>query len=158
VVFTALAGLFIAIISREGTRYHQSAMAADLIRKLGGSVHWNREIHENIIRDQTLSRITDVFFTNPRLDAKKWQSLSQLPLRFGLQIDGPSFTDDTITYLVGIKRLEYVVLSNTKVSEDAILGFQRQRPDVFVMIGYPGEPSFRQYPPNMGRRIGMVEP
>lgn len=145
-VFTGLAGLLLAVVSREGVRYRQSTTAPASIGKLGGSVSSNPEIAENIIRDQTLSSITDVHFTNPRLNAEEWRTLSTLPHRFGVHIEAVTFTDDTIAHLVEIERLDYLVLKDTKVAEAAIIDFQRQRPDMTVMIGYPGDADFREYP------------
>jgi hypothetical protein len=143
---TVLAGLFLAFVSRQAIDYHRSTSSAETIAKLGGSVSWNPEIAENIIKFQTISRITDVHFTNPRFGAVEWQSLSAIPHRFGLQINGQTFTDDSLTHLVGIPRLYYVTLDNTQVTESGVFEFQRQRPDVTIMFGYPHDPNFNVYP------------
>jgi hypothetical protein len=143
---TGLAGLLLALASRQAMDYHRSTSSAESIAKLGGSVSWNPEIAENVIKFQTISRITDVRFTNPRLDAVEWQSLSAIPHRFGLQIDGQTFTDDALIHLVGIPRLEYVTLDNTRVTEAGVIEFQRQRPDVTIMFGYPHDSNFNVYP------------
>ena len=94
----------------------------------------------------TLTRISDVRFDNPVFDAADWRVLSQLPHRFGLQVSGASFTDSSMSFLVPASRLDYVVLHDTNVGEHAVHEFQRRRPDVTVMIGYPGDATFREYP------------
>jgi hypothetical protein len=145
-VGTALAGLLLALVARQAIDYHRSTSAADAIAELGGSVSWNPEFAENVIKHQTISRITDVHFTNPRLNADQWQSLAVIPHRFGLQIDGQTFTDDAMSQLVDIPRLAYVTLNNSRVTESGVIAFQRKRPDVTVMFGYPHDPNFNVYP------------
>jgi hypothetical protein len=143
---SAVAGLLLALVGRQAIDYRRSSAAAKGIAKLGGSVSWNPEIAENLFRDQTVARITDVHFTNPRLNADQWHSLSAIPHRFGLQIDGQTFTDDSMAQLVGIPLLSCVTLSNTRVTASGVIEFQRKRGDVSVMFGYPHDPDFKTYP------------
>jgi hypothetical protein len=145
-IFTAIAGVLLAIIMHQVSVYRRSTNAAAAIMQLGGSVSWNPELVENLVKDQTISRITDVHFTNPKLDAQQWQTLSRLPLHFGLQIDGQTFANESLLHLVGITHLDYVVLGKTSVDEDGVIEFQRQRPDVIVMFGYPEDSDFKEFP------------
>lgn len=144
-VFTGVSGLLLALVSREAAIYRQSTTAARSIVGLSGSVSWNDEMYENVLHDRTLFRITDVHFTNPLLAADEWQLLDELPHTFGLQVEGAVVTDATLKHLVGVEQLDYLVLYNTKVSEDAIAAFQQARPKVTVMIGYPGDADFREF-------------
>ena len=51
-----------------------------------------------------------------------------------------------MTDLVGITHLDYLVLDNTSVDEGGVIEFQKQRPDVYVMFGYPGDEQFKEFP------------
>ena len=145
-VVTAVTGCLLALVTQRVVEYRRATSSARVITRLGGSVSWNPELFENLIRDQTISRITDVHFSNPTLDAEQWKALSRIPHHFGLQIDGLTFTADSMRELAGIAHLDYVVLNNTMVDESAVVAFQKQRPDVAVMFGYPGEPHFKEFP------------
>ena len=82
--------------------------AASVVRKvakLGGTVHWNPEVHETILRDMALTRITDVRFASPRFPDDGLLELRNLPQRFGLQVSGPQFTDASLEYLKEIPNL-----------------------------------------------------
>lgn len=94
------------------------------------------------------TRISDVRFLNPKLDADGWWELSSIPYGFCLQVDGKTFTSETMKDLVSIEHLEYLVLHNTSVTERSVVEFQQRRPDVGVMLDLPGntEHSHKEFP------------
>ena len=146
-LMTAIVAVLLAVFSKQTINYRQSIACAAAIAKLGGTVSWNPEILENLVRDQTIARITDVHFRDPKLNAEDWKQLVKLPLRFGLQVVGPSFTAESLNALVGCRNLHYVVFWNESVSDQDVVTFQALRPDVEVMFGYPGDQAYRNFPP-----------
>lgn len=143
---TAIVAVLLALIATRTIDYRQSLACADVIAKNGGRVDWNPEVVETLFRDQTVARITDVRFTDPRINAKDWTQVLNLPLRFGLHVDGKTFTDESLDALVNVRRLTYLVLTKTTIDDGDIIRFQAKRPDVDVMFGYPGDADFRQFP------------
>jgi hypothetical protein len=142
---TAVIALLLAVFTHRVVEYRRSIASADAITELGGTVSWNPELLENLIKDQTVARITDVHFTNPQLNAEQWHALAGLPHHFGLQIDGPTFTQASLAALVDATHLDYLVLFNTSLTETDIAEFQLKRADVDVMFGYPGDVNFREF-------------
>jgi hypothetical protein len=65
-----MAGLFLAVAARETYRHATAVGVASEIKSLGGTVYWNPEVHETIIRDLALTRITDVCISNPNFPDK----------------------------------------------------------------------------------------
>lgn len=143
---TAIVAILLAIFAKRTIDYRQSLACADLIAKHGGRVDWNPEVVETMFRDQTVARITDVRFTDPRINPKDWTRVLNLPLRFGLHIDGKTFTDESLDGLVDVRRLSYLVLTKAAIDEDDVRRFQIERPDVDVMFGYPGGDNYRLFP------------
>jgi hypothetical protein len=143
---TAIVAVFLAIFAKRTIEYRQSLACADAIVQVGGTVHWNPEVVETLVRDQTIARITDVRLIDPRIDAKDWNRLLNLPMRFGLHIEGKTFTDESLEALANVRRLSYLVLTRTTVDEGDVIRFQSARPDVHVMFGYPGDDDFRRFP------------
>ncbi|MEZ6103144.1 MAG: hypothetical protein R3E01_29730 [Pirellulaceae bacterium] len=103
----------LAVFTHRVLEYRRSIASADAITELGETVSWNPELLENLIKDQTVARITDVHFSNPQLSAEQWYALARLLHLFGLQIDGPTFTQAALAALVDAMHLEYLVLFNT---------------------------------------------
>ena len=54
-VATAIVAILLAIFAKRTIDYRQSVACADAIAKVGGSVHWNPEVVETLIRDQTVA-------------------------------------------------------------------------------------------------------
>ena len=136
---TAVVGLLCAFATHQLVQYRHSRSVAWSVAKLGGSVSWRGP------------RISDVRFLDPRLDADGWQELSKIPYGFCLQVDGRTFTSQTMNELVRIKHLEYLVLHNTRVQEQDVIDFQQQRPDVRVTLDVPGKASHshKEFPANI---------
>lgn len=132
----AVAGLLLAVTARQIIEYRQSRMVAVAVADLGGSVRWQG------------SRIRDVRFQNPQLSVDQWHTLSNIPYRFTLDVDGKSFTAKTMHDIVEIENLEYLVLHNTSLMQNDVVKFQKQRPDVGVMIDIPGivSHSHKEFP------------
>ena len=146
--------LFLRPLQSEISRHRQARQVAFEIQNLGGRVSWNPkvEIIETIVRDKALSRITDVHFTNPSFPDENWLVLKLLPQRFGLQVEGPQFTDASLEYLKDVKLLNYLVLNKTSVTDRGVADLIQSLPHITVMYGYPGDPNFRQI---RGNRRGM---
>jgi hypothetical protein len=143
---TAIIAFLLAMFAKPTVDYRQSLACAKVIAEMGGTVYWNPELIETLIRDQAVARVTDVRFQNPRIDAEGWQQLAKLPMRFGLHIEGPSFTDESLDALIENRHLSYLVLCATSINEDDVIRFQAARPDIHVMFGYPGDKDFQDYP------------
>jgi hypothetical protein len=144
---TAIIALLLALFTKSVMDYRQSATIARSIEELGGSVSWNPELHENLLRYRTVAAITDVHFSNTEIGAKQCKALSLIPNRFGLQLDGKPVTEELLGQLSGVSGMWYLVIKNASVDEADIAKFQNIRPDVEVMIGYPGDPNYRAFPP-----------
>ena len=138
--------LLLRPLQSELSRHRQAQQAAFEIQNLGGRVSWNpkMEIIETIVRDKALSRITDVHFTNPSFPDENWLVLKELPQRFGLQVEGPQFTDASLEYLKYVKLLNYLVLNKTSVTDQGVADLIESLPHITVMYGYPGDPNFRE--------------
>lgn len=132
-------------LNKGGGKHLQAKRAALMIQDLGGHVSWNPELLETIIRDGALSRITDVHFTNPTFSEEKWLVLNELPQHFGLQVKGPQVSDASLEYLKEVELLKYLVLSDTRVTNEGVAALIKSLPGVTVMFDYPGDPNFRQF-------------
>ena len=143
---TSIIALLLALFLKSVMDYRRSASTAKSILELGGSVSWNPELLENLIRYQTFAAITDVHFSNTEFGAKQCEALSLMPNRFGLQLDGQLVTEELLGRLSKISGMWYLVFKNGSVDEADIAKFQDIRPDVEVMIGYPGDPNYREFP------------
>lgn len=145
-IATAIVAVLLAIFAKRIIDYRRSLACADLIVRSVGRVDWSPEVMETLFRDLTTARITDVSFTDPRLKVDDWTQNLNLPLRFGLHIDGKTFPDESLDALVDVRQLKFLVLTNTMFDEGDVIWFQAERPDVDVMFGYPGDDNFRQFP------------
>lgn len=125
-------------VRREISRHQQALYAAEQIQFLGGKVFWNpkMEILETIVYDKALSRITDVHFTNPTFPDDNWLVLNKLPQRFGLQVSGLGFTDNSLSYLKEVPNMNYIVLRNTSVTEQGIDDIKKSLPNLDVLGDY----------------------
>ncbi len=56
-------------------------------------------------------------------------------------------TEELLGQLCAVSGMWYLVIKNVSVEEAVIAKFQSIRPDVEVMIGYPGDPNYREFPP-----------
>ena len=139
VIVIVIIALLFKPLRNELARHRQAIHAADKIKNLGGRVSWNpkMEIIETIVRDKALSRITDVRFFNPTFPDEEWLVLQEIPQRFGLQVSGSRFTDNSLEYLKEVRHLDYLVIKNTGVSDKGIADLQNSLPYLTVMYGYP---------------------
>ena len=133
---TALLAFLIAVSMRPIGEYRASRTMANTVTRLGGNVWWKG------------SRISDVRFQNPKLDADQWQELSKMPYGFCLDIVGKTITANTLHDVSEIKPLKNLVLHNTSVNVQDIERFKRQRPDISVMIDIPtgGKHAHKEFP------------
>jgi hypothetical protein len=145
-IATTIAALVSGIATKEIVRHVRATRVAAKVRGLGGAVHWNSEVLETLLRDQALTRITDVYFTNPSFPSEQWTVLKDLPQRFGLQVEGKQFTDDSLDHLKGVSKLRYLVLNNTGVTDAGVAELKRSLPNLRIMFGYPGDSNFREIP------------
>ena len=142
-VFVAIAALVLAVVARETYRHATAASVAREIVRFGGTVHWNSEVYETILRDMALTRITDVHISNPNFPDEELLQLKKLPQRFGLQVSGPQFTDTSLEYLRDVPNLKYLVVSNTSTTDEGLKALRREMPHLTIMLGYPGDPGYR---------------
>jgi hypothetical protein len=145
-IATTIAALVVGIATKEIVRHLRATNVAAKVRGLGGTVHWNSEILETLLRDQALTRITDVHFTNPSFPSEQWVVLKDLPQRFGLQVEGKRFTDDCLDHLKEVSKLRYLVLNETGVTDAGVAQLKRNMPNLHIMFGYPGDSNFREIP------------
>ena len=75
-------------------------------------------------------------FTNPTFPDDNWLVLNELPPRFGLQVSGPGFTDNSLFYLKEVPNLDYIVLENTSVTKQGIDDIKISLPNLDVLGGY----------------------
>lgn len=68
---TTIIALLLALFGKSVMDYRQSVAIAQSIQELGGSVSWNPELHENLLRYRTVFAITDVHFSNTEIGAKQ---------------------------------------------------------------------------------------
>ena len=141
--FVTIAALVLAVVAHEAYRHATAASVAREIVNLGGTVHWNPEVYETILRDMALTRITDVHIENPNFPDEGLLELKKLPQRFGLQVRGPQFTDKSLKYLREIPNLKYLVVSNTSTTDKGLSALKRAMPHLTIMHGYPGDPGYR---------------
>jgi len=156
-IVTGVAGVFLALTLKEAVRHIRATRAAGSIQAIGGLVHWNSEVFETLWRDQALTRITDVFFANPSFPDERWAVLRELPQHSGLQVEGAQFTDASLSQLQSVANLRYLVLKNTGVTDEGVAQWARDRPEVHIMFGYPGDSNFREIPP-AGQNIRSALP
>ena len=145
-LFCTCVSLVLVIVSQDTRRHWRAQKAAWRIADLGGSVHWNPELHETVLRDWALTRITDVTFNNTDLTNEHREALAALPQRFGLHVHGSEFGDLSLGALKSLPNLRYLVLNDTSVTDQGVSELKSAVPGVTVMYGYPGDPEFRQIP------------
>ena len=143
----ALVGVLLALCVRPTIDYRKASFSAKAISRLGGTVSWDDNVFENLWEVQNPARITDIrFYSTSDFGTDAQAAMSQLPHPFGLHLEGQTFGPDVLPELAEIRNLNYLVFSDTQVKERDVTEFQKARPDVYVMFGYPGDTGFREFP------------
>lgn len=95
-------------------------------------------LKENWDKDRVLSDLQHlpslelVYLEGRHLNDDDIYLLSQLNSVRMFELSSTGITDEGLSQLASCQSLEIVIISNTLVSEDAIIKFNRQRPDVWV--------------------------
>ncbi len=126
--------------------YRNSVAAAVSVQRLGGSVSWNPELLENLFRHQTVAVITDVHFSTPNFNVDQCKAIAHIPNQFGLQLHVQSISREAVLEIPNISQIKYLIVKDLLLTDSEIAELQRTRPDITIMVGYPGEDNFREFP------------
>jgi hypothetical protein len=120
-LLVAIGMSWLAVTMRDQRKQHE---AADAIEKAGGKVKSEPTWLGELLRDDSLVKVTGVYFLDGAADDAGLVHLQRLNQLQWLRLNSPNITDAGLLHLQGLSQLHYLKLNSTEVTDAGLANLQ----------------------------------